>query len=116
MLGGHPVDIYRNFVDGAVDSGFGPREKSSGTDQTERLLADDVDAQLRHDVLVQSHRDQMLSERLDRLVECDALAVHRDAARAEEIGDVLRRDRAEELAFLGRLPPLLVDQSLDLRA
>src|SRR5258705_13244309 len=58
----------------------------------------------------------MLAERLDRLVERDALAVHRDAAGAEEIGDVLRGDRAEQLAFLGRLPALLVDERLDLRA
>src|SRR5262249_22197985 len=51
-----------------------------------------------------------------RLIERDALAIHRNTARTEEIGDVLRRDGTEELAFLGRLAPLLVDESLDLRA
>src|SRR5207245_5025003 len=84
--------------------------------RTTPLLADDVDPQLRDDVRVQPHGDRVLAERLDGLLECDALAVHRNTARAEEVGDVLRRDRAEELAFLGGLAALLVDQRFDLRA
>src|SRR5262245_7001868 len=65
---------------------------------------------------MQAHRDRELAERLDRLLERDAFAVHLDAARAEEIRDVLRSDRAEQLAFLGGLPALLVGECLDARA
>src|SRR5437879_6748613 len=78
-----------------------------------RLLADDADFQLRDDVGVQTDRDGALAERLDGLVELDAPALDLHAVLVEEVDEILRGDRAEELAFLGRLPPLLVGEQFD---
>src|SRR6266480_3716644 len=77
------------------------------------LLADDVDAEPGRDVLVQPDRDERLTERLDRLVQRHPAALHLDRVLRQEIDDVLRGHRAEELAFLRGLTPLFVDQRLD---
>ena len=65
---------------------------------------------------MQADRDHRVAERLDRLIELHALALHAHAVLVEELDEVLRGDGAEELAFLGGLSPLLVREALDLVA
>ena len=52
---------------------------------------------------MQPDRHGVLPERLDRMLELDAPPVDRVTLGRERIGDVLGRDRAEQLAFLARL-------------
>src|SRR3990172_5792803 len=80
------------------------------------LVADDVDPELRRDVLVQPHRDRGLAERLDRLLEAEAPPLPLDAVAREEVDDVRGGHGADHLALLGGLPPLLVHERLDAAA
>src|SRR4029079_18249053 len=74
------------------------------------LFADDAHLELGRDVRVQPDRDGHLTERLDRLVEMDAAPLDLDPVLAEEIGEILGRHRAEQLALFGGLTALLVGQ------
>src|SRR5262245_15480913 len=71
---------------------------------------------MRDDFGVEPNRDGRLAERLDGFVERDASPLNLQPLRGEEIGDGLGRDRAEELARLGRLAMLLVRQGFDATA
>src|SRR5215510_1535311 len=86
----------------------------SGRRADARLLAaDDADFQLSNDIGVQANGDDRLSERFDGLIELHTLALHFHAVLVENLDQVLRRDRAEQLAFLRRLAPFLVGERLD---
>src|SRR3990170_265098 len=50
-----------------------------------------------------AHRDLVRAELLERVLELDLVAVDGDAAAGERLGDLLGRDRAEELAALADL-------------
>src|SRR4026209_3036593 len=78
------------------------------------LPADDAHLELGRDVRVQSDRDGGLAERLDRLVEVNPASLDLAPVLAQEIREVLRRARAEQLALFGGLAALLVGQCLDL--
>src|SRR5689334_11757601 len=67
--------------------------------QTSSLL-DDPDADLGLHVGVQLHRHAVDTERLDRLVQVDEPLLDVEALGIELLGDVGRRDGAEQLAFL----------------
>src|SRR5262249_56238060 len=77
------------------------------------VVAQDADLQLRGDVGVQTNGNDALTERLDRLVELHTLALDFQTVLVEELHEVLRRDRPEELALLGGLAPLLVRERFD---
>src|SRR5438309_4311263 len=77
------------------------------------LFADDGDFELRRDVVMEPNRHRGLAERLDRLVQRDPPALDLDPVPLQELHDVLRGHRAEELALLGGLPALLVHEGLD---
>ncbi len=62
---------------------------------------------------MQADGHRRLAERLDGLVQHDAAPFDRESARAEEIHEILGRDRTEELALLGGLPALLGHEGLD---
>src|SRR2546427_2525617 len=91
----------------------GSAHRATGNAARRALLADDADFQLGDDVGMQADRDGGLAERLDGLIELDALALDLHAVLLEEVDEVLRGDRAEELAFLRGLAPLLVHERLD---
>src|SRR6185369_9403744 len=67
--------------------------------QTSSLL-DDPDANLGLHVGVQLHGHAVDAQRLDRLVQVDEPLLDVEALRVELLGDVGRRDGAEELALL----------------
>src|SRR5262245_33599252 len=78
----------------------------------------DPHLQVGHHVLVQAHRDAVLADLLDRLLELDLPAVELDPLGLDQVGDLGRRHRAEELALLAdvrlhlepqRLEPALLD-------
>src|SRR5438132_12370632 len=77
------------------------------------LFADDGNFELRRDVVMEPNRHRGLAERLDRLVQRDPPALDLDPVPLQELHDVLRGHRAEELALLGGLPALLVHEGLD---
>src|SRR5437899_3565990 len=58
-------------------------------------------------------KNKNLAERLDGLVELHASALDLHAMLVEEVDEILRGDRAEELAFLGCLTPILVGERFD---
>src|SRR5256885_3444139 len=89
------------------------RSRATRCRPSRALFADDDDFELRRDVVVQPNRHHGLAERLDRLVERDPPALDLDRVPLKELHDVLRGHRAEELAFLGGLPALLVHERLD---
>ena len=72
-----------------------------------------VTLQLGGDVGVQSDRHARLAQGLHRLVEVDPPPLDLDSLPLEEVRDVLRGDRAEELALFRGLAALLVAQRLD---
>src|SRR4029453_17091147 len=80
------------------------------------LLADDRDLELRGDVGVESDRHDALAQRLQRLVEMNPAPLDLDPLPLEKFRDVLRGDRAEELALFRGLPALLVADGLDATA
>src|SRR5204862_6513031 len=77
------------------------------------LFADDGNFELRRDVVMEPNRHRGLAERLDRLVQRDPPALDLDPVPLQELHDVLRGHRAEELALLGGLPALLEHEGLD---
>src|SRR2546426_11281800 len=77
------------------------------------LFADDGDFELRRDVVMEPNRHRGLAERLDRLLPRDPPALDLDPVPLQELHDVLRGHRAEELALLRGLPALLVHEGLD---
>src|SRR5215218_4405128 len=64
------------------------------------LLLDDPDADLGLHVRVQLDRHAVHAERLDGIVQVDQALLDVEALRGELLGDVGRRDGAEQLAFL----------------
>ena len=92
--------------DGFPDPGGGSGHKSrlSGKLESHLLLFFDyVDRDLGGDVAVQPHRDLVLAELLDGLVELDLAAVDGEVLLLERLGDVLGGDRTEELIVLAGL-------------
>src|SRR5919197_3434032 len=79
----------------------------------EALFAGDDDFEPRRDVVVEPDRYDDLAERLDRLVQRDPTALDLDRIPLQELHDVLRGHRAEELALFGGLPTLFEDEGLD---
>src|SRR3989441_1097063 len=77
------------------------------------LFADDGDFELRRDVVMEPNRHRGLAERLDRLVQRDPPALDLDPVPLQELHDVLRGHRAEELSLLGGLPALLGHEGPD---
>src|SRR5437867_12552750 len=77
------------------------------------LLADDGNFELSRDVMMEPNRHRGLAERLDRLARRDPPALDLDPVPLQELHEVLRGHRAEELALLGGLPALLVHEGLD---
>src|SRR4051794_22038777 len=63
----------------------------------------DQDGDLGRQPAIHLDRDLVRAERLQRLLEIDLVAVDLDPAASERVGDVLRRDRAVELAALADL-------------
>src|SRR6478609_5090387 len=74
-----------------------------GRRRLDRILGDDVEAELDGDFGMQADLNLVLAEGLDRLAEVDAALLEGDTGRGELLVDVVRGDRAEELAALARL-------------
>src|SRR5688572_557333 len=79
--------------------GGGPGTEPPPTGEVE-LLLDDPDANFWLHVGVQLDRHPVDAERLDRVVQVDQSLLDVEALRIELLGDVGRRDGAEQLAFL----------------
>src|SRR5262245_25800329 len=67
-------------------------------------LRDDGQPQLGANLVWQTNSDYMMTEGLDRVLQLDATPVHLVAELGQRFRDIVRRDRAEQLAFLTRLP------------
>src|SRR5882762_1779389 len=82
-----------------------PRRRDEPTTKrsTELALRLHHDRHFRREAGKDLDRDLVRSERLERLLEIDLVAIDRDPAPAEGVGDVLRGDRAVELAALADL-------------
>src|SRR2546426_11651296 len=96
----------------ASPRGGGPSPPARGR-ASRALFAEDGDFELRRDVVMEPNRPRGLAERLDRLVQRAPPALDLDPVPLQELHDVLRGHRAEELALLGGLPALLVHEGLD---
>src|SRR5262245_45378475 len=68
-----------------------------------RLLADDLDPNLCVDIRVQPHCHSVKPEGLDRLAQLDAPAVYVDPLLRQPLGNVVSRDRPEQLTLFARL-------------
>src|SRR5262245_20658811 len=77
------------------------------------LLRGDRDLDTGDEVAAEPDLDRLLAELLDRLVELDLAAVHRDACRGEQLRDLRRGDGAEEFALLARAGPHRERHALD---
>src|SRR5215213_4265315 len=69
-----------------------------------KSLGGDGNAQLSMDLGMQPHRDSVLSHGLDGVFQLDPALVHRVSLTRQSIGNVLRGDGPEQLAFLACLP------------
>src|SRR6478609_7756771 len=74
-----------------------------GRRRLDRILGDDVEAELDGDFGMQADLNLVLAEGLDRLAEVDAALLEGDTGGGELLVDVVRGDRAEQLAALARL-------------
>src|SRR6476469_10060409 len=99
--GGPPHDTTRRRDRPRVS----PGEQARGGGACGRSLALglDDDRDLGGHALEDADRDLVRAERLERLLEVDLVLVDRDAATPERVGDVLRGERAVELAALADL-------------